>query len=145
MNTIACAVPAPIAVEGSTKMEAQKMYDLATERIQRAARRRIDRARRRQTGKVWSFCVGDRVLLRHKTLSSKIKRENHRLQLYYIGPYKITKIFSTDTVQLSDIEKNKIIGTYHKDMLKPFHEEQNIEATSSTRTRDRSVNSDSSG
>lgn len=65
------------------------------------------------------YNVGDLVLTRCRTLSSKMKNVTSKLNPRYVGPYKIVEILSPCVVQLCDLSLVEL-GKVHVKDIKPF-------------------------
>lgn len=63
--------------------------------------------------------VGDLVLMKCRTLSSKLKNVSAKLNPRYVGPYKVTKVLSPTVYEISDLSLKRI-GKYHIQDLKPY-------------------------
>lgn len=70
----------------------------------------------------WNPKVGDRVLVKDKKLSSVLKGRYHRMELLYKGPFTVAQILGTHTYEILNQQNNKIVGRYHKQLLRPFRE-----------------------
>lgn len=120
-KTIKVNVPPPIQYSEAQQLEIQEIHRIALEKIRKAAERRRKKYEEKKKGIVWEPEEGTEVLLRNKQLSNKAQKRNRRLLLYYTGPYTISRKYGTDTFELIDVATNKIIGRYHKRLLKPYH------------------------
>ena len=93
---------------------------LAVERVRKRAEQRKKRAKRHR--KKWNPAIGDQVWVREHSLSDKLAGRYHRMQLLYKGPYVINMILGEHTYELRQAGTNKIIGRFHKQMLRPYIE-----------------------
>jgi hypothetical protein len=94
----------------------QKFWRIVLHNLQKARARVADRYNlgRRQV----DFCVGDLVLLRVHSLSSKVKQRSAKLDLKWSTPMRIVKFVSPGTVLLANPDTGVIIRRAHVSDLK---------------------------
>lgn len=92
--------------------------EIALNRIRKRAEQR--RARTKRSKHKWDVQLGEHVLVRNNQLSSLLKGQYHRLHSLFKGPYIISKVVTPLTFELKDNSNDKIIGIYHKQLLRPY-------------------------
>ena len=100
--------------------ERQKLCEKSFARQVKRAEKRREKTKRYKHK--WDPLIGDKVLLKDKTLSSKAKAQTAKMNLRYKGPYVISRVFGNYTYKLSNIKTQKRIRTYHKQVLRQYKE-----------------------
>ena len=108
-------IPHGIPVESTN--DADKLTEIF-ERLKRKAEERRKRAPRHKHK--WTVKIGDKVLIKDHKLSSKLRGRYHRMELLYKGPMRVIEQFGNHTYELQDPRNLKIVGRYHKQLLRPF-------------------------
>ena len=95
-------------------------FKIAYERLVKRAEQRKSKVKRRK--RKWDPQIDEKVLLKNQQLSSRLKNQYFRMQLLFKGPYVISQKLGDHTYELKGIEDDRIIGRYHKMMLKRYLE-----------------------
>lgn len=111
---------APIALQREATSETNLI--LAKETLMNKASRRAVRFPGRPYP---SYKEGDLVLLRANNISSTLKVETKKFLLLFEGPYRIKKQISFATFILSTLDGKKERGSFHVNLLRPFHKREN--------------------
>ena len=114
----------PSLIEGfphGIPVEQQNEEDQIAEIFRKLKKKADERCKRAPRHKhKWVVNIGDRVLVKDHKLSSKLRGRYHRMELLYKGPMVVVKQFGDHTYELQDPRNEKIIGRYHKQLLRPF-------------------------
>lgn len=95
------------------------------ENLTRMVLRKLDEAgkkrKQKQKGKTYSFCVGDRVLLKSPRPSDTRQKLFHKFFHLYTGPFRISRFAGPNACYLEDDTRGEI-GIYNFGNLKVYHE-----------------------
>ena len=117
--------PAPIlqGIPPSIATVTQEKWELCKKSLERQRKRALKRKSRvKRHRHKWNPQVGEKVLVKDRTLSSKLKQKTSKLDLLYRGPLVITRVYGNYTYELSTIKNAKRVGTYHKQLLRKYKE-----------------------
>ena len=110
-------VPEGIPVPNAQEID---KFKLAFDRLVKRAELRKSRPKRHKHK--WNPQINDKVLVKDKKLSSLLKGRYSRMELLYRGPYRVSKILGDHTYEVLSSESGKLIGRFHKQLLRPFKE-----------------------
>ena len=110
-------VPTGIRVPDTQELDKCK---LAFERLVDRAKKRKERTKRYKHK--WNPQVGDKVLVKDRNLSSRLRGRYFRMELLFKGPFTITKVLGSHSYELINEKSKKLVGRFHKQMIRPFRE-----------------------
>lgn len=97
------------------------------EEVRRNIRKHADvRVRRQNRNKIWTFDVGDMVLLKTNKPSDAQAKETKKFHLIYDGPFFITGTPYPNVYELRRQQNGPIFGRYNTSNLVPYRKVQNI-------------------
>ena len=107
----------PRSIPAQPLKEADKIREIFEKLTKRAEERKKKAPRRKHK---WVVEIGDQVLVKDHKLSSKLRGRYHRMELLYKGPMTVTQQFGDHTFELIDPKSGKLVGRYHKQLMRPF-------------------------
>ena len=109
-------IPPSMTTQSQSLMEKCKV---AFQRQKKRAEKRKAQARRSKHK--WNPQLGDLVLVKDKTISSKLRNQHSKMNLVYRGPLKVSRIFGNHTYELSHVKTNQRVGVFHKQIMRKMN------------------------
>ena len=73
-------------------------------------------------GKIITYTVGEKVLLKNRELPSSLEGITKKLLLLYTGPYIVSKNNNNNTYEIKEMGSNKVKGVFNQASMKKFYE-----------------------
>ena len=108
----------PKAIGSDPEISDEQLCKIALQRIKSKTEKRKSKVKRHKHK--WQPIIGDYVLVKDTKLSSMLKGRYSRMELIYKGPGRINKVLGCHTYEVIDMKSGKIMGRYHKQLLRPY-------------------------